>query len=158
MSKQAVEVFARAFFPQFAFAFVFFLVFPYLLSFIGSSFEIAYLTQWGERDKDLLVEKALFMAFAFGLGGVHSAYRLKQESRSDIARTTKRFLLCFIAVFIVLLALPYIIAHIPADFFASLAAQWQQHTLWVAFSLATMSACAVVLWCYFFGKNVGQAS
>ncbi|RDU52642.1 hypothetical protein [Helicobacter sp. MIT 01-3238] len=158
MNKQAVEVFARAFFPQFAFAFVFFLVFPYLLSFIGGSFEIAYLTQWGERDKDLLVEKALFMAFAFGLGGVHSAYRLKQESRSDIAKTTKCFLLCFIAAFIVLLALPYIIAYIPADFFDSLAAQWQQHTLWVAFSLATMSACAVVLWCYFFGKSSGQVS
>lgn len=158
MSKQVVEVFARAFFTQFAFAFVFFLVFPYLLSFIGSSFEIAYLTQWGERDKDLLVEKALFMAFVFGLGGVHSAYRLKQESKSDIAKTTKRFLLCFIAVFIALLALPYIIAHIPADFFASLAAQWQQHTLWIAFSLAVMSACGIVAWCYFFGKSSGQAS
>ena len=158
MNKQAVEVFARAFFPQFAFAFVFFLIFPYLFSFIGSSFEIAYLIHWGERDKDLLVEKALFMAFVFGLGGVHSAYRLKQESKSDIARTTKRFLLCFIVVFIALLALPYIIAHIPADFFASLAAQWQQHTLWIAFSLAVMSACGIVAWCYFFGKSSGQVS
>ena len=153
MNKQVVEVFARAFFPQFAFAFVFFLIFPYVLSFIGNSLEIAYIIHWGERDKDFLVERALFMAFVFGLAGVHSAYRLKQESKSDIARTTKRFLLCFIAVFIALLALPYIIAYIPASFFDSLAAQWQQHALWIAFSLAVISACGVVKWCYFFGKS-----
>ena len=153
MNKQVVEVFARAFFAQFAFAFVFFLIFPYLLCFIGGSLEIAYLIDWGERDKDFLVERALFMAFVFGLGGVHSVYRLKQESKSDIARTTKYFLLCFIAVFFVLLALPYIIAYIPASFFASLAMQWQEHTLWIAFSLAVMSACGVVAWWYFFGKS-----
>ena len=110
MNKQSVSIFVRAFTPQFAFAFVFFMIFPFAVSWLGEAFDSAYLMDWGQRDmdKDSFISKSLFMGVVFGLYGVHNEYKLHQESREGIKRIAKVFVPLFFGVFFVLAILPFV--------------------------------------------------
>ena len=150
IDKQSVRIFANAFFPQFVFAFVCFMIFPFAVSWLGEVFDSAYLVDWGQRDRDknFLISKPFFMGVMFGLGGVYGEYRLHTENQSHIKRVAKVFVPLFFGVLIVFAILPFIALKY-ITFLEDFAKSWLEFGLSFPVIIASVSAFGLLVWGYY---------